>query len=128
MATAAVKTNPVNWFEIPVLDLDRAKKFYENVFGFQFTAETMEAYSLAFFPMAQGASGATGALIKGGTYKPSHTGTIVYFSVDDIDDTLRRVNENGGKTVLPKKSIGQYGFIAHFDDIEGNRLALHSMK
>jgi uncharacterized protein len=128
MATAVVTTNPVNWFEIPVLNLDRAKKFYEDVFAFQFTAETMEPYSLAFFPMAEGASGATGALIQGGTYKPSHTGTIVYFSVADIDEILRRVTANGGKTVLPKKSIGQYGFIAHFDDSEGNRLALHSMK
>ncbi len=71
---------------------------------------------------------ATGALIKGGTYKPSHTGTIVYFTVDDIGEILRRVNANGGKIVLPKKSIGQYGFIAHFDDTEGNRLALHSIK
>ncbi len=124
----AEKTNPVNWFEIPVLDLDRATKFYGSVFGYTFTQETMGPYSLAFFPMAQGASGATGALIKGGTYKPSHTGTIVYFTVDDIDEILRRVNIGGGKIVLPKKNIGQYGFIAHFDDTEGNRLALHSMK
>ncbi len=128
MATVAVKTNPVLWFEIPVLDLDRARKFYENVFGFQFTATEMDPYSLAFFPMVQGGSGATGALIKGGSYKPSTTGTIVYFSVDDIDEILRRVNVSGGKMVFPKKSIGEYGFIAHFDDTEGNRIALHSMK
>ena len=127
MADAA-KTNPVNWFEIPVLDLDRAIAFYASVFGYAFAPETMGPYSLAFFPTAQGASGATGALIKGGTYKPSHTGTIVYFSVDDIDDILIKVNAGGGKTVFPKKSIGQYGFIAQFDDTEGNRLALHSMK
>jgi predicted enzyme related to lactoylglutathione lyase len=125
---SAVQTNPVNWFEIPVLDLDRATKFYASVFGYTFTLETTGPYSLAFFPTIQGVSGATGALIKGGTYKPSHTGTIVYFTVDDIDEILRRVNAGGGKTVLPKKSIGQYGFIAHFDDTEGNRLALHSMK
>ncbi len=125
---ADAKPNPVNWFEIPVLDLDRAVKFYASVFGYTFTPETMGPYSLAFFPMTQGVSGATGALIKGGTYKPSHTGTIVYFTVDDIDEILRRVNAGGGRIVLPKKNIGQNGFIAHFDDTEGNRLALHSMK
>ncbi len=32
MATAAVKTNIANWFEIPVTDLERASKFYEKVF------------------------------------------------------------------------------------------------
>jgi predicted enzyme related to lactoylglutathione lyase len=124
----AANTNPVNWFEIPVLDLDRAVKFYENVFGYTFMPETTGPYSLAFFPMTEGAAGATGALIKGGAYKPSHTGTIVYFTVDDIDDILKKVNASGGKTVFPKKSIGRYGFIAQFDDTEGNRLALHSMK
>jgi predicted enzyme related to lactoylglutathione lyase len=51
----------------------------------------------------------------------------VYFSVEDIEETLRKVNATGGKTLLPKKSIGEYGFIAHFEDTEGNRLALHSM-
>ena len=51
----------------------------------------------------------------------------MYFSVDDIDETLRRITANGGKTLLPKKSIGQYGFIAQYEDTEGNRLALHSM-
>jgi hypothetical protein len=128
MATVAVKTNPVNWFEIPVLDIDRARKFYEKVFDYQLTPEKMGEYTMAFFPMAEGVSGAAGTLIKGETYAPSHGGTVVYFSVDDIEEVLRRINGNGGTTILPKKSIGEYGFIAHFEDTEGNRLALHSMK
>jgi predicted enzyme related to lactoylglutathione lyase len=52
----------------------------------------------------------------------------VYFSVEDIPETLRRINANGGKTLMPKTAIGQYGFIAQYEDTEGNRLALHSMK
>jgi predicted enzyme related to lactoylglutathione lyase len=39
-----------------------------------------------------------------------------------------RINANGGKTLLPKKGIGEHVFIAHFEDPEGNRLALRSMK
>ncbi len=128
MATVALKTNVVNWFEIPVLDLERAIKFYEKVFGYQLTKESMEGYSMAFFPMTENASGAAGTLMKAENYAPSHTGTMVYFSVDDIDEVLRRVNANGGSIVLPKKNIGKYGFIAHFEDTEGNRIALHSMK
>jgi predicted enzyme related to lactoylglutathione lyase len=111
-----------------VLDLDRARKFYEKVFGYTLTSEEVSGYSMAFFPMEQGVPGAAGTLIKGETYTPSHAGTVVYFSVDDIEEVLRRVNANGGSTVLPKKSIGQYGFIAHFEDTEGNRMAVHSMK
>jgi hypothetical protein len=128
MATVAIKTNPVNWFEIPVKDIGRARKFYEKVLGLELTPEEMGPYTMAFFPMVKDVTGATGTLIKGESYEPSHAGTVVYFSVDDIDEMLRRINANGGKTLLPKKSIGEYGFIAHFEDTEGNRLALHSMK
>jgi len=128
MATVAIKTNPISWFEIPVRDVGKARKFYENVFDTQLTLEDMDGFNMAFFPMTENAPGAAGMLIKGETYEPSHAGTIVYFSVEDIEETLRRINANGGKTLLPKKSIGEYGFIAHFEDTEGNRLALHSVK
>ncbi|HTR45312.1 MAG TPA: VOC family protein [Thermodesulfovibrionales bacterium] len=127
MATVATKINPVNWFEIPVRDLGRARKFYETVFGLELNPEEMGPYSMTFFPWTEGAPGAAGALIKGETYEPSRSGTVVYFSVDDIEETLLKINANGGKTLLPKKAIGEYGFIAHFEDTEGNRLALHSM-
>jgi predicted enzyme related to lactoylglutathione lyase len=128
MATVTIKTNPVNWFEIPVKDVGRARKFYEKVFGKELTPEEMGPLTMAFFPMEQGVPGAAGTLIKGESYEPSHAGTVVYFSVDDIEETLRRIHVSGGKTLMPKQSIGEYGFIAHFEDTEGNRVALHSMK
>ncbi len=128
MATVATKINAVNWFEIPVKDLERVGKFYETVLNTKLTLEEMGPFTMAFFPMTLGAQGAAGSLIKGESYEPSHAGTVVYFSVEDIEETLRRINANGGKTLLPKKGIGEYGFIAHFEDTEGNRLALHSMK
>ena len=128
MAAVTTQINAVNWFEIPVKDIERARKFYETVLNTKLTLEELEPFTMAFFPMTLGVPGAAGTLIKGESYEPSHAGTIVYFSVEDIEETLRRVNANGGKTLLPKKGIGEYGFIAHFEDTEGNRLALHSMK
>jgi len=128
MATVAIKTNPVNWFEIPVRDIGRARRFYEAVFGLELTPEEMGPYKMTFFPWTEDAPGAAGTLIMGETYEPSHAGAVIYFSVDDIDETLLKVNANGGRTLMPKKGIGEYGFIAHFEDTEGNRLALHSMK
>jgi predicted enzyme related to lactoylglutathione lyase len=41
---------------------------------------------------------------------------------------LGRIEQAGGRTLVPKTSIGEHGFIAHFIDSEGNRVALHSMK
>jgi predicted enzyme related to lactoylglutathione lyase len=128
MATVTVKPQIANWFEIPVNDLDRAVPFYEKVFDVKLSREDMAGMNMAMFPFTQGAPGAAGALVKAKTYVPSHAGAVVYFTVEDIPEVLRRITTNGGKTLMPKTSIGKYGFIAQYEDTEGNRLALHSMK
>lgn len=117
--------NPVNWFEIPVSDLKRAKSFYEPVLGIEITEMDMGPKQMGWFPMEMGAAGATGALIQGDGYTPSHDGSLVYMHVDAIDPTLEAVNDAGGSTLVPRTSIGEHGFIAHFADTEGNRVALH---
>lgn len=117
--------NPVDWFEIPVNDMAKAKTFYESVLGVEVAESEMGPSKMGFFPMAMGAAGAAGTLIKGDGYKPSHDGSLVYIHVDKIDPTLEAVNSAGGKTLMPRMSIGENGFIAHFEDTEGNRVALH---
>lgn len=117
--------NPVNWFEIPVIDLTRAKKFYETALSFEIAETEMGPNRMGWFPMEMGASGAAGTLIQGEGYTPSHKGTLVYLSVDAIDPTLEAINRLGGHTLVPRTSIGEHGFIAHFEDTEGNRVALH---
>ncbi len=117
--------NPVNWFEIPTSDLGRAKEFYQTVLSVELTDSEMGPNKMAWFPMEMGAAGATGTLIQGDGYTPSHDGSLVYLHVDQIDPTLELINNNGGKTLMPRLDIGQHGFIAHFEDTEGNRVALH---
>lgn len=123
----AINANPVNWFEIPVTDMERAKSFYEVVFETQLSIQDMGPLLMAWFPMEQGATGSTGTLVKHDQYTPSYAGTLVYFTVDSIEDTLARIQANGGKVLNPKMAIGQYGYVAHFEDSEGNRVALHAM-
>jgi len=120
-------TNPVNWFEIPVNDLSRAVRFYEAVFGVPLATMEMGPAQMAMFPMVQGGTNAGGALVKTEGYTPSPAGTVVYFSVADIEGTLAKIGQAGGSTIVPKMSIGEHGFFAQFQDSEGNRVALHSM-
>ena len=120
------KPNPVNWFEIPAADIARAKSFYESALETELALNEMGPAKMAWFPMDPEAPGATGTLMQHEQYTPSYQGTLVYFSVDDIEATLARVEAAGGKTLNPKTSIGEYGFVAHFEDSEGNRVALHS--
>ena len=117
--------NPVDWFEIPVNNMSQAKTFYEAVLGVELTEAEMGPNKMAWFPMEMGATGAAGTLIQGEAYSPSHDGSLVYIHVDQIDPTLEAIGRSGGKTLLPRTSIGEHGFIAHFQDTEGNRVALH---
>jgi len=117
--------NPVNWFEIPVTDLARAKKFYETALGVELKETEMGPNKMGWFPMEMGAPGAAGALIQGDGYQPSQEGSLVYLHVDKIDPTLKAIEGAGGKTLVPRMSIGDHGHVAQFADTEGNRVALH---
>ena len=124
----AEKKNVVGWFEIPVKDLKRAKAFYEGVFGQKLDLNEMDKMTMAWWPMVMKGVGSSGTLVKAPGYKPSKSGTIVYFMVTDINATLKKVAKKGGKTLIPRTNIGEWGFFAHFEDTEGNRIAIHSMK
>lgn len=117
--------NPVNWFEIPVTDMNRAVKFYTSAFGIEITPSEMGPNKMGWFPMEMGAAGSAGTLMQGEGYTPSHEGSLVYIHVDKIDPTLEAISQAGGKTLMPRTSIGEHGFIAHFEDSEGNRVAVH---
>jgi uncharacterized protein len=117
--------NPVVYFEIPVIDMNRAIKFYHSVFEFEFLKDSIDNNEMALFPFKDGDSGISGALAKGSSYQPSKTGTLIYFNTTDIDKTLAKVEQNGGKILYPKTSIGNAGFVAEFEDSEGNRIALY---
>lgn len=119
--------NPVIWFEIPVVDMERGKAFYEAVFDRKLTVVDMGPRQMAMFPMEMGVPGIGGALVKEEHFVPSYAGATVYFSVADIAGSLNKVVANKGKELIPKTSIGEYGFCAYFEDSEGNRIGLHTM-
>jgi predicted enzyme related to lactoylglutathione lyase len=120
-----MKMNPVVYFEIPVLDLDRACDFYSNVFETKLTQEVVDGYQMAFFETSDDSFGASGALVVGDVYVPSHQGCFLYFGVESIDETIARALELGGSLLYPKKSNGDLGSVAEIQDSEGNRIALH---
>jgi len=117
--------NPVVYFEIPALDLERACDFYSNVFETTLTKDMVDGYQMAFFESSGDSFGATGALVVGDVYVPSHQGCFLYFGVESIDETVARALEHGGSVLYPKKSNGDLGFVAEIQDTEGNRIALH---
>lgn len=120
--------NALNWFEIPVTDFKRAKKFYETIYDGEIMEMPFPGGRYGMLPSDM-QNGVGGAIAQGEGFEPSDKGTIVYLSSgEDLSIPLAKVETAGGKIILPKTSIGENGFMAHFIDTEGNRVALHSMK
>ena len=125
-----MKTNMVGWFEIPVSNMDRAKKFYEKIFDIEIQIEQFGDTLMGWFPFPkdQEAKGAGGSLVQNEQfYKPTANGTLVYFSSPEITHELSKVEEAGGVVLQDKSLIREdIGFMALVLDSEGNRIALHS--
>ena len=120
--------NAINWFEIPVADLDRAQKFYETIFGMELIPMDLPGFQMRMFPVDD-QSGTGGALIFAPKfYQPSANGTMVYLNGNpDLQHVLDKVEAAGGTIAMPKTPISpEIGFMAVFMDTEGNRVALHS--
>lgn len=120
--------NAINWFEIPVNDMPRAKKFYQDVFSIQMNEMDMMGMTMAFFPAENMNGKVSGALVKGSMHKPSAEGAILYLNGNpDLGIALGKVESAGGKVIMPKTKIGDdIGYMAFFSDTEGNTVALHS--
>lgn len=119
--------NPVNWFEIYVQDMDRARDFYASVLGTEFSPIQGPDGEMWAFPMDQDAGGASGALVRMPDVPSGGNSTLVYFSCRDCGVEASRVEDAGGKLVRDKMSIGEYGFIALAADPDGNMFGMHSM-
>ncbi|MES2112148.1 MAG: VOC family protein [Bacteroidota bacterium] len=125
--------NTINWFEIYVEDFERAVKFYTQVFKCELKEipvdnERHSQMRYAIFTGGQESAGANGALVKLDVAKPGIGGTFVYFSSEEIDAELSRVEAAGGKIVRPKQGVGDLGIIALIEDTEGNMIGLRSAK
>jgi hypothetical protein len=117
--------NALNWFEIPVRDLDRAVACYETLLDAKLRRELFGGLPYGVFPYES--PGISGALVQDPRRAPSATGTLVYLNAEgQLDAILARVEKAKASIVLPKTAIGPDGFIAIITDTEGNHVGLNS--
>jgi predicted enzyme related to lactoylglutathione lyase len=120
--------NPVGWFEIYVQDMDRAKKYYEEVLGVQLSKLDSPGMEMWAFPMNSDDYGASGALVRMPGFPSGANSVLTCFSCADCAVEAAKVVKAGGRIQKEKMSIGQYGYIALVFDTEGNMVGLHSMQ
>jgi predicted enzyme related to lactoylglutathione lyase len=120
--------NSINWFEISVADINRAKKFYETLFGIKMDQTEQMGMQMAFFPAEDMNGKVSGSLVQGPMHKPSQDGAKIYLNANpDLSKALSNVKAAGGQVVLEKTKISDdIGYMAIFVDSEGNGVALHS--
>ncbi|MFW9779358.1 MAG: VOC family protein [Candidatus Heimdallarchaeota archaeon] len=113
-------SNTVNHVEIPVLDLKKAKEFYESIFDWNVDLEAMPNYGLVSAPSAGASSIGIFVVEK----IPEH-GVNVVFEVSDINQTLDEVKKAGGVVKREKYEIApEIGHSAQFQDCFGNEFGL----
>jgi uncharacterized protein len=110
---------PVVWFEIAGNDLSKLEGFYGQLLGWQLNADNPMRYGMVD-------TGAEGG-IPGGIYAPGDSvGEYVSFYADvaDLDASLTRAEQLGGKVVQPPMAIESGARTAMILDPEGHRIGL----
>ena len=122
-------TNSLNWFDIPVTDIERAKHFYQVIFGIHMELVDMMGMKMATFPGENGNGKVSGALVQSENHKPSAEGVTIYLNANpDMTPVLERIEAEGCQILMPKTAIApEIGYMAFFIDTEGNKMALHSL-
>ncbi len=116
----------ISLFEIPAADISRAITFYEAILGIDIEKMEIPGMEMGIFPYE--GQMVTGVIMKAEGYQPSADGTTMYLDAgNNLQDILDKVEENGGKIILPKTAhADENGFFALFLDTEGNKLGLNS--
>lgn len=113
----------INWFEIPVKNIEKSKAFYEEVFQLEMENMTVGEMKMAIFP----ANDLSGALTEEKDYSGPERGTVVYLRIpDNMEAVLERVANSGGTVVTTRSLIDeQIGWWASFRDLDGTMIGIY---
>jgi predicted enzyme related to lactoylglutathione lyase len=124
--------NRPSYFEIHVDDLDRAQEFYSEVFGWTFQKwENKAAGATDYYAIktGEGLPGLDGGLFKRMGPPPADmqavNAFVITMNVENIDQTISKIEKAGGKVALPKFAMPGMAWIAYYKDTEGNIFGIY---
>lgn len=112
-----------HYVELPADSLDRARRFYEAAFGWDFESPPAEHLrrGVIYFDARPEVG------LSNGTEAAPTAGIRPAIAVDSIDQALARVEQAGGRSIEPSRDVGD-GYTGVFEDSEGNHIALWAFK
>ncbi len=120
--------DPIVHFEIPFDNYQKAKKFYEEVFGWRIIEiPNMDYYTVITTEIDKQNMPLKSGAINGGLYKRNDQlskAPVLVIDVKSIDEYLKKIKDSGGALVSPKSAVGDMGFYAQVKDTEGNIIGL----
>jgi uncharacterized protein len=117
-------SNPVVHFEIVGQDGPATQRFYGDLFGWAINADNEYNYGLTDPGKGMMDHGIAGGIT--GTADGAPARTTIYIEVDDIEATLARAEELGGRKVFGPETIMDRLTLAQFTDPDGNIIGLLS--
>jgi uncharacterized protein len=109
--------NPVVHFEISGKDGKKTQAFYASLFGWEVDANNPMDYGMVSAQDGQGIGGGIAPAM-------GDPGVTIYVDVADLDATLAKAEELGGKTVMPPSDVPGGPKLAQFSDPDGNLIGL----
>ena len=121
-------SNVIVWADIPVTDIDRARKFYAHLLGNEIPLMPgIDGVALLMPPGTGSPDDVSADLVQSSDTPSTNHGATVYLNSNgDIVGMLARAVEAGGKVISEPENMGEMvGWVAFFEDSEGNRVGLH---
>lgn len=108
-------------FEIPFDDLDRARTFYTDLFGWKIEKYEGGDYWMITTADEKGESGVGGGMMR--RQQPGQP-IIQYIDVPSVSDYLTKVTDLNGNVPVSKTAVPGMGYFAVCQDTEGNSFGL----
>jgi len=122
-------------FDVHAKDIERAKKFYENVFGWEIKKWDSPDANMDYWLVMTGKSvmpvpeerdyyGIDGGMSVPPPDAPATQSFVVTMDVEDADETARKIEDNGGKLLSEKMTVPGVGYMYSAEDTEGNHFGI----
>ena len=113
-------------FEIPADDLERSRKFYIDLFGWKIekrpgSGSGDKEYWMITTTDEKGSKALGGGMMK--RQMPQHQNTN-FIDVESVEEYSSKVQQLGGKVVVPKMAVPGMGYMAYCLDTENNSFGI----